>query len=152
MKIITCRLAGILAGACLFSSAPLLLGEETAAPGSTIDAFHQALANGRREAALALLLPDAFIVEEGTVQSRTEYEKEHLDADITYARSVPSRRTSRKVMQTGETAVIISTYRTEGEFKGRTINRVAAETAVLLRGEAGWRIQSIHWSSHEARK
>jgi len=140
----------------LFVSAPLLCGvervRETTSPNSAIDAFHQALASGRRDAALALLLPDALIVEEGAVQSRGDYKKEHLDADIAYARAVSSQQTSRKVMQSGETAVIITTYRTQGEFKGRTINSLAAETAILLKQKEGWSIQSIHWSSHQAGK
>lgn len=124
----------------------------TTTPGSTVDAFHQALATGQPKAALALLRPEALIVEEGTVQSRADYEKEHLAADIAYAGAVPSHQTSRKIMQSGETAVVISTYRAQGKFNDRTINSVAAETAVLVREKEGWLIQSIHWSSHQARQ
>src|SRR6266508_4185603 len=42
------------------------------------EGFHRALAQGDRAAALALLAPDAAILESGHLQTRAEYEREHL--------------------------------------------------------------------------
>ena len=71
---------------------------EGAVPGdstailATVTAFHAALAAGDSAAALALLAPDAVVLESGEVETRAEYAAHHLAADIEFSRAVPSQR------------------------------------------------------------
>ena len=125
---------------------------DAAAIGAAVDDFHQALATGDSKRAMSLFLPDALIVEAGTVQTRAEYESEHLGEDIAFAREVPGKQTSRKIKQAGEVAWVASTFRVTGKFHGKSIDNLAAETAVLTRNADGWRIRTLHWSSHKASK
>ena len=125
---------------------------DAAAIGAVVDDFHQALTAGDSKRVISLLLPDALIVEAGTVQTRVEYESEHLGEDIAFAREVPGKQTSRSVQQAGEVAWVTSTFRVTGKFHDKSINNLAAETAVLTRTADGWRIQTLHWSSHKATK
>lgn len=63
--------------------------------------FHGALAAGDSAGALALLSPDALILESGGVQTRADYQAHHLAADIEFARAVPSTRTVTRVTVEG---------------------------------------------------
>ncbi|MGI8437612.1 MAG: YybH family protein [Chthoniobacterales bacterium] len=125
---------------------------DAAAISAAVEDFHQALAAGKEERAMSLLAPDALIVEAGTVQTRAEYETEHLREDVAFAREVPGTQTSRKIAQVGDAAWVTSTFQVTGTFQGRAVNNFAAETAVLTRTADGWRIRAIHWSSHKATK
>ncbi len=129
------------------SSAP-----DTGAVGAVVDEFHRVLASGDSNRVMSLLAPDAIIVEAGTVQTRAEYESEHLEEDIAFARALPGKQTSRKVQAAGDAAWVTSTFRVTGEFHDRIIDNQAAETAVLTRTSDGWRIRALHWSSHKAAK
>lgn len=117
-----------------------------------VDAFHAALEHGDTAAALALLADDVLILEGGSAErSKAEYAASHLAADAEFSAAVPnvlSRRTARAV---GDSAWVASEGRTEGQFNGRPIHSVSAETMVLRRDAAGWRITHIHWSSQAAR-
>lgn len=123
---------------------------DAAAISAAVNAFHQALAAGDEEGAMSLLAPDALIVEAGTVQTRAEYQSEHLKQDIAFARAVPGKQTSRKFAQAGDVAWVTSTFRVAGKFHDQPIDNVAAETVVLTRSADGWRLRTIHWSSHKA--
>ena len=63
--------------------------------------FHKALAEGKPDQVMAMLQPDALIVEGGTVQTRDEYQSEHLGADIAYAKAVPGKQLTAVVGQDG---------------------------------------------------
>ncbi|MEO8044853.1 MAG: nuclear transport factor 2 family protein [Spartobacteria bacterium] len=141
------------AGACLAFAAPSSAAE-TDAPAITAAAekFHTALAAGKSEEVMSLLQPDALVVEGGAVQTRAEYESEHLGEDIAYARAVPVKPLQVLVRQEGDTAWITSTFSVQGTFEGKPVNSLAAETMVLTRTSGGWRIRAIHWSSHKASK
>ncbi len=141
--------------AFLFASFPAR--SESSSPDATAitaaaDAFHQALAAGDEARAMSLLSPDALIVEAGTVQTRAEYQSEHLKEDISFAREVPGKQTSRKIAQAGDVAWVTSTFRVMGKFHDKAIDNVAGETVILTRTADGWRIRTIHWSSHKAVK
>lgn len=125
---------------------------DATAIAAVIDGFHQSLVAGDEERAMSLLSPDALIVEAGTVQTRAEYQREHLTDDIAFAREVPGKQTSRKIGRAGDAAWVTSTFQVTGTFQGKVINNLAAETAVLTRTAEGWRIRTIHWSSHKAAK
>lgn len=126
------------------SSAP-----DTASAGAVLDAFHKAMVSGDSKRVMSLLAPDALVVEAGTVQTRSEYESEHLAEDIAFARALPGNQTSRKIQEVGEAAWVTSTFRVTGRFRDHAIDNRAAETAVLTRTVGGWRIRTLHWSSHK---
>jgi ketosteroid isomerase-like protein len=118
---------------------------------ATVDAFHAALDRGDRQAALALLAPDALTFEAGGAErSRDEYAAEHLAADMAFSKAVPSKLTRRTGQSDGSTAWIASEGRTTGSWKGKPVDRVTTETMVLRRAGEGWAIVHIHWSSAAA--
>lgn len=121
---------------------------EEAAITSTLEELHKALAAGEADKVMGLLLPDALIVEAGNVETRADYQQKHLSEDMAFARAVPV--TSRKVVvrQEGNAAWVTTMSRMVGEFHGQLIDSSAAETALLIRDSGGWRIYSLHWSTH----
>ncbi len=149
-RISKCSLT-FLACVCLIVPTHLSLGETNVA-AVTVDNFHRALAAGKRDEVMSLLQPDALIVESGIVQTRAEYEREHLDEDIAYARDVPGKRLNVLVRQEGDVAWVTSTFRLTGQFHDQPVDSFAAETMLLTKTSAGWRIGAIHWSSHKASK
>ncbi|MBA3881230.1 MAG: nuclear transport factor 2 family protein [Chthoniobacterales bacterium] len=127
---------------------PIPTAPDREAIATTVTAFHDALAKGDRAAVLALLAPDAQIVETGHRQTREEYESEHLGADVEFAKAVPSTRSALIVRQEGNAAWTTATGRSTGTYKGRPVNSENAELMVLAKTDEGWRIRAVHWSSH----
>lgn len=135
---------------------PAVLRAQTDSPDSAAVAravtdYHAALARGDSVAALALLAPDAVILESGGLESRDEYRSHHLPGDIGFARAVPSRRGPIKVTLAGDVAWAVSSSETTGTFRDRAINSTGVELMVLSRTPEGWRIRAIHWSSRSRR-
>lgn len=152
---LTTYLTSLLAGGgCLLLMTGLAYGEteapDAAAIKKTAEEFHQALARGKSDQVMALLQAGALLVEGGTVQTREEYESEHLPADIAYAAAVPGKQLSAVVRQDGDIAWVTSTFSVTGKFHDKTIDELAAETMVLTKTSSGWRIRAIHWSSQKA--
>jgi ketosteroid isomerase-like protein len=114
---------------------------------AVIEGFHQALIHADRAAALALLSPDALILESGESQTREEYEREHLAEDIAFARATTTERSPLIIRQDGNVAWTTATSKTTGTFKGHKIDSTGVELLVLTKGDSGWRIRAIHWSS-----
>jgi ketosteroid isomerase-like protein len=127
------------------------LGADSSAVAAVVDSYHKALASGDSTSALNLLAPDAVILESGGMETRAEYRSHHLPGDIGFARGVKSIRGPLKVTLNGTTAWTSSTSTTQGEFNGRAINSVGAESVVLTKSGTSWRIRSIHWSSRNRR-
>jgi len=121
---------------------------DSAAVAAAVKRFHAALAAGDSAAALALLAPDAEVLESGERETRAEYRAHHLPADIEFARAVRSERGPVRVRVRGGVAWATTTSTAHGTFRGRAIDSTGAELMVLVRTEAGWRIAAIHWSSH----
>lgn len=146
--------AALLVGACLVATNGVSLGEpaapEAAAITSTVEQFHKALAAGESDKVMSLLLPDALIVEAGVVQTRDEYQRHHLAEDIAFARAVPGTQRDIVIRQEGTVAWVTTMFRMVGQFQGKPIDTSAAETAILTKNSDGWRIRSLHWSSHKA--
>jgi uncharacterized GH25 family protein/ketosteroid isomerase-like protein len=124
---------------------------DSAAAVATVEQFHRALANGDNLAALALMTDDVVVLESGGFETRAEYRSDHLGADIEFARATRSERRVRNVTVRGDAAWVSSTSSAQGEFRGRAVNSMGAELAVLVRTPSGWRISAIHWSSRARR-
>jgi len=140
----------------LASSSLLLLIASTALsnedPVSAINAFHQALASGDKEAALAVLAADVLVYESATAErSRDEYAARHLLADIVF-----SQTTQRKILRSdsridGKLAVVTQEIETTGEYRDKDVRLFDVETTVLERVDGRWRIKHAHWSAHPSR-
>lgn len=126
-------------------------GNDSAAVVAAVERYHQALAAGDSAAALALLAPDAVILESGGVESRDEYRAHHLPGDIGFARAVKSVRGPVRAVVRGDVGWATSTSTTRGEYRGRAVNSAGAELMVLTRMPGGWKISAIHWSSRTRR-
>lgn len=124
---------------------------DSAAVAAVIERFHTAMTAGDSATMMALLAPDAVILESGGVETRAEYQSHHLSGDIAYAKSMKSTRGPIRVSVRGDVAWASSTSTTTGESRGRQVNSVGAELMVLTRTSAGWRISAIHWSSRAQR-
>lgn len=124
---------------------------DSAAVAGTVERFHAAVAAGDSVGALALLAPDAVVLESGGVETRDEFRAHHLAADIEFARAVKSERSPMRVVVRGDAAWAWSMSTTSGEFRGRPVNSAGAELVVLARSGQEWKITAIHWSSRSRR-
>lgn len=124
---------------------------DSASAAATVTAYHRALASGDSAAALALLAPDAVILESGGMETREEYRSHHLPSDMEFARAVRSVDSPVHVKVRGDIAWAVSTNVAEGQFRGRAVNSVGAELMVLTRIAGQWKIAAIHWSSRARR-
>lgn len=114
-----------------------------------VNEFHAALTAGDNAKALGLLAPDAIILESGAIESRAEYAAHHLPEDIEFAKAVGSVPGTLQVTVDGMSAWTAATSTTQGQFKGRAINSIGAESMILTQRDGKWRIRSIHWSSRK---
>lgn len=139
-----------LAIALIFSF--LSVQASAATPREALDAFHKALTAGDKEAAIELLSPTVLVYESGYVErSRAEYASHHLDGDIAF-----SKTAVRKVLKQGErvegkTAVLWQETETTGSSKGKEVNSLGTETAVMEKVGDRWTIVHVHWSSRKAK-
>ncbi len=124
---------------------------DSAAVVAVAATFHARLAAADSTGVMALLAPDAMILEAGGLETRHEYQEHHLPGDIAYAAAVPSVRTVRHVNVRGDMAWVASTSVTTGTYKGRAINSSGAELMVLTRQGTDWLVSSVHWSSRARR-
>ncbi len=145
----------LIAGATLARPAsaqdPSAAAADSAAAAEAVARYHAALEAGDSTAALALLAPDAVVLESGGMETRAEYRSHHLPGDIAFARAVRAERSPAQVTVRGDVAWVVSTSTTTGEYRGRTIDSKGAELMVLVRTADGWRIAAIHWSSRARR-
>lgn len=118
---------------------------------AVVNKYHDALSTGDSARALSMLATDAVILESGGIETRAEYRSHHLSGDIAFAKAVKSTRGPLAVVLDGNTAWTASTSTTVGNYNGRAINSVGAESMVLTKTGDGWKIRSIHWSSRNRR-
>ena len=103
---------------------------------------------GDAAAAMAPIAPDAVFVESGRLETRAEYESNHLPADIAFEKQVDGTRSPWQVTIEGDTAWVIATTDYVGTFDDRPVDFVSAQLAVLSLGDDGrWLIRAVHWSS-----
>jgi ketosteroid isomerase-like protein len=112
-----------------------------------VDAFHAALKAGDTAGAMNLLAPDVVLLEAGGIETRAEYESNHLPADVEFEKAVTTSFKPYRVTVVGDAAWAVNTSAYKGRFRDRTVDSVGVELMVLSRDSAGWRIRAIHWSS-----
>ncbi len=146
-------LATVLAVAAASAQSPRAAAArgDSAAVVAVAAAFHTRLVAGDSTGVMAMLAPDAMILEAGGLETRHEYQHHHLPGDIAYAAAVPSVRTVRHVSVRGNMAWVASTSVTTGTYNGRAVNSSGAELMVLTRHGNDWLLSSVHWSSRARR-
>jgi ketosteroid isomerase-like protein len=114
---------------------------------AVMESFYGAMKTGDTKGAMQHIAADAVFVESGQLETRAEYEANHLPADIKFEKQVTGKRSPWQVKFDGDTAWGIATSEYEGTFDGSPVNFVSAQLAVLSRQDGAWRIRSVHWSS-----
>jgi len=114
---------------------------------SVIEAFYGAIKKGDATAAMSVIAPDAVFLESGKLETRAEYETNHLPADIEFESQVTGKRSPVQVKFDGNTAWAIAMTEYAGTFQGGPVSFVSAQLVVLTRDSGRWMIRSIHWSS-----
>lgn len=124
---------------------------DQASVAAVVNAFHAALGSGNESAAMQLIADDAVMLEAGGIETRSEYETNHLPADIEFEKAVPGKRKPIRVVVRGDVAWVITAADFMGTFQTRPVDFLGIELMVLSREPAGWRIRAIHWSSRNRR-
>ena len=114
---------------------------------SVFESFYGAVTRGDASAAMSVIAPDAVFIESGTLETRAEYEKNHLPSDIEFERQMTGKRNPLRITFAGDTAWVIAETEYDGTFDGGPVNFVSAQLMVLTHDAGAWRIRSIHWSS-----
>jgi ketosteroid isomerase-like protein len=123
--------------------------ESAGEAGAVVDAFQAALRAGDIDRAAGYLDPHVVILESGAAeQSRDEYLAVHAPADAQFMKKVKVTEGWSKARVDGNLAWVVSLSEFEFEKEGQTAFIDAAETMVLRRDAAGWKIVHIHWSSN----
>jgi len=120
---------------------------EEAAVRALVSRFHSAVTAGDAAGAMAVVGADAVFLEAGGMETRAEYEKDHLPADIEFEKSVPMKRGALRVVVSGDAAWTTCTTELRGTFQGRTIDSIGTEMIVLSRTAGGWHIRAVSWTS-----
>ena len=142
-------MAALTIAAAKADGSPTRSQADSVAVANVVKDFHNALSKGDSARALMLLADDAVILESGYVERRSEYRSHHLPEDIKFAIAVASKRGPLQVTIRGQTAWTGGTSISKGRFGGKPIDAIGAESMLLTKESAGWRIRSIHWSSHK---
>ena len=115
---------------------------------AAIESFYAAMKKGDAKAAMTVLAPDAMFVESGRLETRQQYEENHLPADIGFEKQITGKRGPWRITVNGDTAWGIVSTEYQGEVDGSDVSFVSTQLAVVARGDDGkWLIRSIHWSS-----
>ncbi|MCH8158811.1 MAG: DUF2231 domain-containing protein [Proteobacteria bacterium] len=117
-------------------------------PVFALNSFHAALNSGDKQTVIAALSPDVLIFESGGAErSRAEYASHHMKSDMAFLAQMEHDEISQNASEQGDTAWIVTESRIYGRYKDKDIDIASTETAVLKRGEDGWKIVHLHWSS-----
>jgi ketosteroid isomerase-like protein len=133
---------------CLIVAAPLSAqtSADEAAVRTAVTGFHSALTAGDVKKAMSLIADDAVFLEAGGVETRAQYEKDHLPADIEFEKGVKVKRSPIRIVVVGDAAWASSTTEFQGTFQGRTIDSLGAELMVLSKVGGAWKIRAVNWS------
>ncbi|MQA28384.1 MAG: DUF4440 domain-containing protein [Luteitalea sp.] len=116
-----------------------------------VDAFHAGLKSGDGAAVMQLLAPDVLLLEAGGIETRAQYEKDHLPADIEFEKVVTTSFKPYRVIVVGDAAWAVNSSDYKGTFRDRAVDSVGVELMVFSKDSSGWRIRAVHWSSRARR-
>jgi ketosteroid isomerase-like protein len=135
---------------------PMHLAAQTATAAEAeiqkvVDAFHAGLKKGDAAAVMQLFAPDVLLLEAGGIETRAQYEKDHLPADIEFEKVVSTSFKPYRVVVIGDAAWTINSSEYKGTFRDRPVDSLGVELMILSRDASGWRIRAVHWSSRPRR-
>jgi len=114
---------------------------------AVLESFYGAIKRGDPKGAMSVIAPDALFVESGKLETRAQYEENHLPADIDFEKQVTGKRDPLRITFKGDAAWVIATTTYDGQFEGAPVQFVSAQLMVLTKDMDAWKIRSIHWSS-----
>jgi ketosteroid isomerase-like protein len=115
---------------------------------AVVESFYSAMKAGNVADAMRVMAPDAVFLESGGLETRAQYESNHLPADIDFEKQVAGKRGPWTVRFDGNTAWMHALTEYQGTFKDAPVNFASAQLVVLTRAASNpWQIQAIHWSS-----
>jgi ketosteroid isomerase-like protein len=126
------------------STTPAHTDAEVAA---VLESFYGAIKRGDAKAAMSVIASDALFIESGNLETRAQYEMNHLPSDIDFEKQVTGKRDPLRITFAGDTAWVIATTTYDGKFDDAPVSFVSAQLMVLTKDEDAWKIRSIHWSS-----
>jgi ketosteroid isomerase-like protein len=139
-------LMALVVSACATAPAPATEADIT----KVVDTFYGAMKKADKAAVMSVLAPDALFVESGKLETRAEYQANHLPADIEFESQVTGTRAPMKItFHDDNTAWVVATTEYHGTFDGGPVNFASAQLMVLTRPAEGgdWMIRTAHWSS-----
>jgi ketosteroid isomerase-like protein len=114
---------------------------------AVLESFYGAIKRGDAKAAMSVVAPDALFVESGRLETRAQYETNHLPADIDFEKQVTGTRDPLRITFKDDAAWVVATTTYDGKFEGAPVRFVSAQLMVLTKDADAWKIRSIHWSS-----
>lgn len=114
---------------------------------AVLESFYGAIKRGDATAAMSVIAPDALFIESGRLETREQYEKNHLPADIDFEKQVTGKRDPLQITFKDDAAWVVATTTYDGKFQGNPVSFVSAQLMVLTKDADAWKIRSIHWSS-----
>jgi ketosteroid isomerase-like protein len=114
---------------------------------TVLESFYAAVKRGDAPGAMSFIAPDAMFVESGRLETREQYEKNHLPLDIDFERQITGKRGPLRITFAGDTAWIIATTEYDGTVDGRPVSFASSQLMVLTKDADAWKIRAIHWSS-----
>ena len=123
--------------------------KRNAVPGAegVAQAFHAALQNGDRPAALALLAPEITVSEDGHTQSLESYASGHLAEDMAFLKGAKIVPLSLGSILLGKTARVGSEAKITTIRKGQPTTLRSREMLTLKKEGSDWKIVEIQWQS-----
>ena len=140
-------LRGLIVAALLIPACSAAPAQNPTEVTATVESFYAAIKKGDAAAAMSLIAPDAVFLESGKLETRAEYESNHLPADIEFESQVNGKRRPMQVTFSGDAAWVIALTDYAGTFEGDPVDFISAQLVVLTRDAGAWRIRTIHWSS-----
>ena len=107
-----------------------------------------AIAIGDVNTLRTVLAPDVLIFESGGVESSlAEYEGHHMPADMAFMKAMRREVISQQVIDSGDSATVVTRSRVHGSYKDKEIDLNSTETLVMRKLDGQWTVVHIHWSS-----
>ena len=124
---------------------------DSAAATAIVEQFNAALAAADSARAVSLLADDVLIIEAGSIQTRAEYLRGHLGADMKASQGSKGERSTIVARVTAAAAYVITRTVTPPSGAEGNSGSEAAELMVVTKTNSGWRISAVHWSSRRRR-
>ena len=133
----------VLAAACTPAQSP---ADDEAAVAAAVKEFQTAMDTGDGPTVMRYLHDDALMMEGGTIEDRMQYEKDHLPADLEFAKGMTAKRMPVRQTVNGNVAWVRTSTEFSGTYEGKPLALRSLETMVLTRETVCWKIRARHWS------